>query len=219
MTEFAIILAGGIGTRMKTDLPKQFLLLRGKPIIFHTIEKFYNYNNQISIVIVLPKTSMDYWFNLCLKYKFSIPHQTAEGGSERFYSVQNGLLLVDENSLVAIHDAVRSGVGLDTIKRCFKMTREKGNAIPIIPITDSLRRVDANSTTAVDRKNMYAVQTPQCFASELIKKAYKQNFSASFTDDASVLEKTGASLNFVQGNRENIKVTFPDDLTYIDAIL
>jgi 2-C-methyl-D-erythritol 4-phosphate cytidylyltransferase len=219
MTEHVIIVAGGIGKRMNSSVPKQFLLISERPVLFYTIEKFYAYSSAISIIVVLPESSIDYWKSLCEKYKFKIPHQIAEGGSERFFSVKNGLSFVPENSLVAIHDGVRPGVSMAVIANCFSIAKEKGNAVPVVPIVDSLRKKNGDKNAAVDRKNLCAVQTPQCFKSEIIKKAYDQNFSEVFTDDATVLENTGVSINLSEGNKENIKVTEPIDLTIMELVL
>jgi 2-C-methyl-D-erythritol 4-phosphate cytidylyltransferase len=219
MKEYVIIVAGGVGKRMNSNLPKQFLLLLGKPLIFYTIKKFYDYSPSIGIIIVLQETSINYWENLCKQYNFIIPHQTIVGGVERFYSVQNGLSLVPENSIVAIQDAVRPCASLTTISNCFKIAKEKGNAVPVVPIVDSLRKWEGEKNTALDRKNIFSVQTPQCFKTDLIKKAYQQNFSQSFTDDASVLENIGISINLTEGNKENIKVTSDSDLVVVETFL
>ncbi len=217
MHKYAIIVAGGKGERMGTNVPKQFLLLKGKPILMHTIEKFKATFQKIEIIIVLPKNQFDFWEELCCKYQFtSIPFQIVKGGKTRFHSVKNALALIKEKSIVAIHDGVRPLVSSKTIKTCFSEAEKKGNAIPVIELVDSLRYVSKQNNTnkTVTRSCYKIVQTPQCFKSDLILKAYQQHYDASFTDDASVVEKMGETINLVNGNQENIKITTEKDLNY-----
>lgn len=221
MIDYAVIVAGGSGARMGTELPKQFLLLNNKPILMHTIEKFYNFNNNIKITLVLPNSQFSYWANLCLEHKFILPHQVIAGGSNRFYSVQNGLNSIDEvvDKLVAIHDGVRPFVSIDTIKRCANEAKLYGNAIPVISINDSIRYIDEYGNKIVNRNNYKAVQTPQVFKLEVLKKSYLQPYSEYFTDDASVAESAGEKINLVNGNVENIKITTPADLIFANALI
>ena len=220
--KYVIIVAGGKGERMGASIPKQFLELAGKPILIHTLEKFRATFPSIEIILALPKNQVGFWEGLFNTYKIpKINHQIVFGGATRFYSVQNALQLVNENSLVAIHDGVRPLVNTDTIKRCFEAAQEKGNAIPVLDVVDSLRHYveDEKINKAVARSSYKVVQTPQCFTSELILKAYQQDFDELFTDDATVVEKLGETINLVAGNRENIKITNKEDLLLAAALL
>lgn len=219
MQKSVIIVAGGSGKRMGTETPKQFLLLKSKPILMHTIACFYAFDSAIEIVVVLPKEHISVWQQLCVEHNFNINHQIAEGGAERFFSVKNGLKKISFNGIVAIHDGVRPLVNKDTIERCFKKAEETGAAIPVIPVVESLRKVDGERSKSVNRSEYVSVQTPQCFNIELIKSAYKQDFSNIFTDDASVVEKFGHQVSLVNGNIENIKITSPQDLILAEYLL
>jgi len=222
MHKVAIIVAGGKGERMGTSTPKQFLELAGKPILIHTLEKFKKADPKIEIILALPKNQIDFWEELFHKYQLpKVLHQVVEGGKTRFHSVQNALKLVKENSLVAIHDGVRPLVSVDTIHECFAEAEKNGNAIPVIEVVDSLRHYSKQDKTneAVSRSCYKIVQTPQCFTSELIFRAYQQDFDKLFTDDATVVEKLGETINLVSGNRENIKITTVEDLVIAEAFL
>ena len=219
MEKYAIIVAGGSGTRMKTEVPKQFLLLKGKPVLFHTIEKFNKLSASVKIILALPSNQISHWKNLCKKYKFNIEHKIVSGGKERFFSVKNGLKQVTEKSIVAVHDGVRPLVKTETIQKCFASAEKKGNAIPVISVNESLRKKKGNKNFSVNRKEFFIVQTPQCFRSEILKTAYKQNFSPQFTDDASVVEKSGKKIYFIDGNPENIKITTPVDLKMAEILM
>lgn len=218
MQKSVIIVAGGIGTRMNSDIPKQFLEISGKPIVMHTIEKFYSFDRSITIILVLPEQHILLWHKLVEKHNFNIPLQLANGGETRFDSVKNGLKII-KNGIVAIHDAVRPFVSLETIKRAYETAISKGNAIPTIGINDSLRILDNYGNKPLDRNLIRIIQTPQCFEVTLIKKAYDQTFDSSFTDDASVLEKIGEEINLIEGNQENIKITHPTDLMIANTLL
>jgi len=218
MNLFALIVAGGAGTRMGTDVPKQFLELAGKPVLMHTIERFRAFDKSIRIITVLPENQFGSWEELKKKYSFSVPHTLVAGGSSRFFSVKNGLQEVEENSLVAIHDGVRPLVSIDTIKRCFSDAEKFGNAVPVISPSDSLRMITEQGNMPVNRHYLRVIQTPQVFDSRLIMKAYLQDFSPDFTDDATLLEKTGERIHLVEGNRENIKITNPEDLIIAEAL-
>ncbi|MFZ4739996.1 MAG: 2-C-methyl-D-erythritol 4-phosphate cytidylyltransferase [Bacteroidales bacterium] len=218
MQKSVIIVAGGLGTRMNADIPKQFIEISGKPIVMHTIEKFYYFDHSITIVLVLPKQHILLWHKLVEKHNFNIPLQLANGGETRFDSVKNGLKII-KNGIVAIHDAVRPFVSLETIKRAYETAISKGNAIPTIGINDSLRILDNYGNKPLDRNLIKIIQTPQCFEITLIKKAYDQPFDSSFTDDASVLEKIGEEINLIEGNQENIKITHPTDLMIANTLL
>ncbi len=213
------MMAGGSGSRMKSDLPKQFMELCGKPVIMHSFEVFCAYDPEINFVLVLPETQIDFWKNLCKKYNFTIPHTIANGGETRFHSVKNGLEKITDEGVVFIHDAVRPLVSEETIKNCFTTAIEKGNALPVTPVTESVREFNGENSKAVDRSKYRLVQTPQTFRVNEIQEAYRQNYSALFTDDASVLENTGKKIHLVEGNRENIKITYFQDLMIAETLI
>lgn len=219
MKRVTIIVAGGSGTRMQTDTPKQFLNLKGVPVLAHTLHQLHRFDDQMRLIVVLPQAWVGYWNNLCLT--ISVPaHELVEGGNERFFSVKNGLDLVSSDALVAVHDAVRPFVSLATLKRCFENAATTGSAVPVLPLTESLREIiTPEQSKAVERARFVAVQTPQCFHAERLKIAYQQAFSKTFTDDASVMESAGFSITTVDGNPENIKLTSPRDLLFAEALL
>jgi len=219
MKLYALIVAGGTGERMKSEIPKQFIEIAGKPILMHTINKFREFYNSIDIIVVLPENQLRFWSDLQKKYSFSVPHTLVKGGESRFYSVKNGLEFIDEPGLVAIHDGVRPFVSIETIKRCFEAAGKLGNAIPVISPSDSLRMVTENGNETVDRTKIKLIQTPQVFRTDIIIEAYRQDYLPEFTDDAMVLERTGEKINLVEGNRENIKITNPEDLGIASALL
>ena len=219
MKKFALIVAGGSGNRMNQPVPKQFIELAGKPVLMHTFAAFENYAPEIEFVLVLPENQTEQWKRLCEKHGFTRKYKLAKGGKTRFQSVKNGLELIPDEGIVFIHDGVRPLVSVKTIENCYQTTLEKGNALPVVPVTESLRMTNGNGNKAVDRSNFYLVQTPQTFAASLIKKAYSQSNSTAFTDDASVLEHIGHSINLVEGNRENIKITYPEDLAIAEVWL
>jgi 2-C-methyl-D-erythritol 4-phosphate cytidylyltransferase len=210
---YAVIVSGGSGKRMGAEIPKQFLLLNGLPVLAHTLKAFFDFNAEIELIVVLPPESIETWKSLCKEYKITIPHTMVMGGAERFDSVQNGLNVIKSNSgLVAIHDGVRPLVSRETITRCLDAAELTGAAIPVLELTDSLRFRSEHDSKAVNRKDYVTVQTPQCFSLEKIREAYKSPFNASFTDDASVFEESGFPVELVKGNPENIKITVPGDI-------
>jgi 2-C-methyl-D-erythritol 4-phosphate cytidylyltransferase len=219
MDLYVVIVAGGSGKRMGTETPKQFLELAGRPVLMHTIERFKLFSDSIEIITVLPENQLRFWLDIQKKHSFSILHTLVKGGSNRFLSVRNGLEFVRTPGLVAIHDGVRPFASIDTIKRCFETAEKYGNAIPAISPTESLRILTDQGSLPVNRFNVKQIQTPQVFNAELIKKAYMQEYSQDFTDDATVLEKTGEKINLIEGNRENIKITNPEDLIISSALL
>ena len=219
MILYALIVAGGSGQRMQAVTPKQFLELAGRPVLMHTIERFKVYNEAIEIITVLPENQLRFWIDLQKKHSFSVPHTLVKGGSNRFLSVRNGLKFVNTSGLVAIHDGVRPFVSIDTIKRCFETAEKLGNAVPSISPTESLRIVTEEGSLPVNRFTVKQIQTPQVFNAALIKNAYLQDYNPDFTDDATVLEKVGAKINLIEGNRENIKITNPEDLLISAALL
>ena len=222
MHKYVIIVAGGKGERMGEDIPKQFLEIKGKPILMHTIEKFRKTFSDIKIILALPENQIDLWEELCSKYAFvNVPHHIVKGGKTRFHSVKNALALVKNESIVGIHDGVRPLVSETTIQACYIVAEQKGNAIPVVEVVDSLRFVSKQDGTnkAVTRSCYKIVQTPQCFKSDIILKAYEQQYEDSFTDDASVIEKLGETINLVEGNRDNIKITTKEDLVLAEAMI
>ena len=219
MDLYVVIVAGGSGKRMGMDTPKQFMELAGKPVLMHTIERFRQFHSSIEIITVLPENQLRYWTELQKKYSFEVPHTLVKGGPHRFISVKNGLKFVGAPGLVAIHDGVRPLVRIETIQRCFDTAAENGNAIPVVSPADSLRLLKDGSNIPVGRMDVKQVQTPQVFNVDIIKKAYQQEYDTAFTDDATVIEKAGYKVNMVEGNRENIKITNPEDLFIAQTLL
>lgn len=187
----------------------------------YTIERFYNYDDGMQIVLVLPGEYHDYWRDLCRQHGFGVPHRVVQGGAERFHSVANGLAAIDDGiDVVGIHDGVRPLVSQDTIERCYTTASTRGSAIPTGTPIESLRRILSDGTTqSVPRNEYLTVQTPQCFRRDMIQKAYRQPFSSSFTDDASVFESYGFLVTTIPGNPENIKITTPTDLILASHLL
>ena len=219
MNKAIIIVAGGTGSRMQSDIPKQFMLLKGKPLIFHTIEKFHAALPSCKIIVVLPSSQMNYWEELKNQHSFSIGIVTTAGGKSRFESVKNGMQLIREESIVGVHDAVRPLISLENIQLLFNEAEIKGNAIPFVPCKDSLREINNNENKAVAREKYVLIQTPQCFKWSLIKEGYNGEELNSFTDDASVFEHLGGKVNLVQGDERNIKITYPVDFTFAELML
>lgn len=218
MQKYAIIVSGGSGTRMQSELPKQFLELAGKPILMHTISAFYF--DEIQITLVLPADQLTLWNSLCAQHNFSVPHTIVAGGATRFNSVKNGLdSITDESGLVAIHDGVRPLIKRETILNSFKVAENTGNAIVSVACKDSLRRTSGQENTAVDRADYQLIQTPQTFQISLIKAAFKADYQPTFTDDASVLEQHGLKINLIEGDYRNIKITTPEDLIVAESLL
>lgn len=217
--QYVIIVGGGTGARMGSEIPKQFLPVKERPIILHSIEKFLIFNKQINLIIVLPEAEFSRWNDICKKFQFSIPHKLVCGGNTRFESVRNGLAEIKENGVVAVHDAVRPLVSIDTIKRCFSEAKLKGTCIPVMPISESLRRINKSGTQAVNRIDFVTVQTPQVFEISILKKAYEHEFSDDFTDDASLVERDGIEIYYVEGNPENIKITRQIDIQLAELLI
>ncbi|MBL7883790.1 MAG: 2-C-methyl-D-erythritol 4-phosphate cytidylyltransferase [Bacteroidia bacterium] len=219
MEKYIIIVAGGNGSRMNNSTPKQFIQLDGKPILLHTIEKFIATIPNIHIVLVLAKNYQEQWNSICKTFKFNYPILLTEGGETRFHSVKNGLSLVPDNCIVGIHDAARPLVSDTTITEAFSLAEIQGNASPAISISESLREINEEGNKAVNRNNFLIIQTPQCFQSSTLKKAFLQTYHPSFTDDASVLEAMGEKIHLTTGNKENIKITTPEDLMIAEMYL
>lgn len=217
MKKYALIVAGGSGTRMGTELPKQFLPLKGKPVLMHTLEKF----TDCSIILVLPESQFTYWQELCVSHTFQIPHSLCAGGTTRFESVKNGLACITEiDAIVAIHDGVRPLVHASTIEQSFITAAEKGNAVAAVELKDSIREWTTERTTKyVNRTHYLLVQTPQTFSVKEIKDAYARATHQNFTDDAGVLESCGSNIHIIKGSYGNIKITTPEDLLMASALL
>lgn len=214
MKKSVIIVAGGNGSRMGSNLPKQFLLLENSPVLMWTILCFIEYDPTISVMVVLPESQINYWKELCLKYNFTHPHRVVAGGETRFQSVKNGLEALGISDLVAVHDGVRPLVSQLTISNCFSQAEVSGAAIPVVPVNETLRIGTMEQSQTVDRGRYYTVQTPQVFKVEIINAAYTQTWEPAFTDDASVVEQAGYQIRMVPGNRDNIKITHPEDLVF-----
>jgi len=216
--KYVIIAAGGGGSRFNSSLPKQFVELEGIPMLMRTIEAFNLAIPKIQVIVVLPSEHIYLWEDLRKKYKLDISHQVVTGGETRFNSVKNGLAAIeDDEGFVAIHDGVRPLVSKDLIKRIFNAAEEKGNAIPVVNVTDSLRKVNGDANAPVNRDEFRVVQTPQCFELSSIKKSFNQPYSTEFTDEASVVESSGESINLVEGEPINIKITTPADLLIAES--
>ncbi len=218
MNYHVIIVAGGSGTRMNSAVPKQFMLLKGRPLLFHTLEAFHKACPESSILLVLPPDQFVVWGKLVEQFGFDIPHRCAEGGSTRFHSVKNGLSLITDG-IVAVHDGVRPLVSTETIQRCFSLALEKGSGVPVIPVSDSIRLINGQNSSALNRTNVRLVQTPQCFRVDLLKAAYSQPYQDGFTDCASVWESSGQQVFLTEGNAENIKITQPFDLLIAETMM
>lgn len=219
--QYVIIVAGGKGSRMQSNTPKQFIEINGEAIIVRTIKAFLNYNSLIKIIISVHKDFKVYLEELLIKHGLNKNNiQITLGGETRFQSVKNGLSLIeDQNAIVGIHDAARPFVSIQTIKTCYDTAKEKGNATPFVFVTDTIRKVDGQFNSSVDRSLFRIIQTPQCFLASKIKDAFAQEYNPIFTDDASVLEYNGEKINLVEGNIENIKITTPFDLSIAKTLL
>ncbi|MCS7004245.1 MAG: 2-C-methyl-D-erythritol 4-phosphate cytidylyltransferase [Cytophagales bacterium] len=220
MEQYAIIVAGGSGSRMQSKVPKQFLEIEGKPILMHTLMRFFEAVPNIKIITVLPPQEIETWKFLCKKHEFSVPHQVVGGGSTRFHSVKNGLAVCPHEGLVAIHDGVRPFVSKRAIIESFEVAQSKGNAVLSVPLKDSLRFKHQNGATqAVNRSAYVAVQTPQTFQLSIIKPCFESPYQEFFTDDATVAEYHGIPIYLIEGDEENIKITTPLDKLWAEVYL
>ena len=226
--DYVIIVAGGKGLRMGSDIPKQFLPIGGKPVLMRTLERFREYSEDLQIILVLPEAQQDYWKELCHQYDFQITYQLANGGQTRFHSVQNGLALVpdDAEGVVGVHDGVRPFPSIEVIRDCYETARTTKAVIPVIPVVETVRHLTKGQTpcevvgsVTVPRDEYRLVQTPQTFDIQLLKAANRQPYDDGFTDDASVVESYGHAITLVEGNRENIKITTPYDIVVAEAII
>lgn len=227
MSDYIIVVAGGKGLRMGSDIPKQFLPIGDKPVLMRTLERFREYSDHLQIILVLPEAQQEYWQELCKKYDFKVEYLLANGGQTRFHSVQNGLALVpdDAEGVVGVHDGVRPFPSIEVIRNCYETARTAKAVIPVIPVVETLRHISLTShplpltSKTVPRDEYRLVQTPQTFDIQLLKAANRQPYNDGFTDDASVVESYGHKITLVEGNRENIKITTPYDITVAEAII
>ncbi|MBA4198451.1 MAG: 2-C-methyl-D-erythritol 4-phosphate cytidylyltransferase [Chitinophaga sp.] len=217
LKKIAVIVAGGSGSRMGSELPKQFLLLKGKPLLWHSIKAFTDAYNDITIVLVLPKEHLEKGEDIIKEFNTDIV--VTEGGSTRFHSVQNGLQYVEKQSIVFVHDAVRCLLTADLIKRCYEQAEKNGNAVPAVAATDSIRIIVNGKNKVADRNNVRIIQTPQVFKSFPLLAAFKLPYNESFTDEASVVEAAGNEIFLIEGEYDNIKITRPIDLIIAEKIL
>lgn len=221
MKNYAVIVAGGSGSRFGSAVPKQFVPLCGKPVLMHTIAKFASVSDT-SIILVIPQAHFGWWQELCEEHNFAIPHKVVAGGSSRFQSVKNALATIvnaEAGDIVSVHDGVRPLVSVELIARAFEQARKQGSAIPVVPVTDSVRKVSGSQSEALERSALRAVQTPQVFDARLLLSAYDTEFSEFFTDDASVVETAGHSVSLIDGETTNIKITHPIDLIVAEHIV
>ena len=234
--DYVIIVAGGKGLRMGSDIPKQFLPIGGKPVLMRTLERFREYSADLQIILVLPEAQQDYWKELCKQYHFPLPATTplpqqggagggsyllANGGQTRFHSVQNGLALVpdDAEGVVGVHDGVRPFPSIEVIRNCYETARTAKAVIPVIPVVETVRHLENEGSVTVPRGEYKLVQTPQTFDIQLLKAANRQPYNDGFTDDASVVESYGHAITLVEGNRENIKITTPYDMKIAEVLI
>lgn len=225
MQRYAILVAGGNGSRMKSDIPKQFLEIAQKPVLFYTLEKFACVSPSPQIILVLPEKSVDFWKTLCQKYHFSLPHEIIFGGETRYQSVKNALTWIAEKNiekgLVAIHDGVRPFVDLSVLEESYQVAAQKGSAVASVALKDSIREVqNFSESRSVPRGNFRLIQTPQTFVFAEIWQAFNQiTDNQNITDDASVMELSGKKIHLIEGNYENIKITTPEDLIFAEAFV
>lgn len=219
MKYYAIIVGGGSGKRMQNPIAKQFLLLGNKPVLMHTLSAFHQSNFKPELILVLHEDLHQQWEELCAKYNFDIPHLLITGGEQRFHSVRNGLMAIKGDGIIAIHDAVRPLVSQKLIASAYEKASEDGNAVCCIKPSDSVRRLKENQSKVINRDELVLVQTPQTFEVNQLRKAYQQHYRTKFTDDASVVEKAGFKINLIEGERNNLKITFPEDLELAHYLL
>jgi 2-C-methyl-D-erythritol 4-phosphate cytidylyltransferase len=217
MKKSVIITAGGLGKRMGSDLPKQFLVLGGKPVLIHTLELFFKYDPKIEIILTLPNDWRGYWETVIDKYFCRVPHIVVNGGKERYHSIQNALNRCS-GSFIAVHDGVRPFVSFETLDRCFSALNQHEAVVPVLKLKESLRQTNETLTNAVDRSNYRLVHTPQCFQAEILRKAYEQDYNARVTDDACLVEELGYKIQLVESNEENLKLTTPFDFLIAETI-
>jgi 2-C-methyl-D-erythritol 4-phosphate cytidylyltransferase len=219
MNKYAVIVAGGSGLRMGTSIPKQFLPLRGKPVLWYSLNTFLAAWPDLQIILVLPQNHLITGQQILQTTSDPARITITAGGETRFHSVKNGLDQIHEQGIVFVHDAVRCLLTTSLIHRCYNQTLEKGNAIPAIQPVDTLRIETAEGSQLIDRQKVRIIQTPQTFYSDIIKKAFEQAYDPSFTDEASVVEKLGVTIRLIEGESTNIKITRPLDILIAEQIL
>jgi len=219
MKKYAVIVAAGSGTRMGSSIPKQFLQLQNKPVLWHTVTAFLKAFDDLEIKLVLPKGHFDKGHSIIQSTGESKRFEIIEGGETRFHSVKNGLNTIQDASIIFVHDGVRCLVSQDLIRRCYDIALKWGNAIPAINSVDSLRMEKNEDHEIVDRNKIKIIQTPQTFRSDILKKAFEQEYRDFFTDEASVVESTGIKINLIEGEEMNIKITRPFDILIAEKYL
>ena len=219
MKKYAIIVAGGTGSRMKGDIPKQFMLLKGKPVIQYSLEAFYHCDPAVSLIIAIHPDYVNFWDRLCQEHKIDIPHQVARGGKTRFDSVKNGLSLIGDDGLVAVHDAARPVIDAAFIQELYLTAEKQGSAIPAVHLTDTIRAIEGDSSRQLDRSFLRAIQTPQVFRVTELKRAFEQPFQPLFTDDASVMQSAGFKVHLTEGKPGNIKITHQQDIALAEVLM
>jgi 2-C-methyl-D-erythritol 4-phosphate cytidylyltransferase len=219
MDKYAIIVAGGTGSRLGGEMPKQFMLLAGRPLLMHSIEAFYTYDPLIKIIIALHPEFIENWALLCKKFSCNVPHKIIPGGSTRYQSVKNALSTIHGKGLVAVHDAARPVISIDLISQSFSEAAIHGNAIPGIMVNETIRSIENGKIRLVDRSLLRVIQTPQTFDIDVLKKAYEQSYQPGFTDDASLLEAIGLQIHLIPGDQRNIKITLPGDIEIAELFI
>lgn len=219
MHRSTIIVAGGSGKRLGGPVPKQFQTVKGRPLLMWTIEAFHRFDPGMALIVVLPPEHFDIWKALCMGHRFFIEHEVVAGGEQRWHSVKAGLEKVEGDGLVAVHDGVRPLVSTELIARCFDAADKHAAAIPVVPVVPSIRETTAEGSRALDRSKLLAVQTPQCFHTDLLRKAFEQPYDPTFTDEATLVERLGVRVALVEGEENNIKVTAAMDMRLIEALL
>jgi 2-C-methyl-D-erythritol 4-phosphate cytidylyltransferase len=215
-----VIVAGGLGTRMKSNTPKQFMQLAGKPVVFYSMERFHAFDPNINIVLVLPEKHVSEWKGLCELHNFTIPHTIALGGPTRFHSVKSGLNAIDSNDgIVGVHDGARPLINPILIQEAYTIAEKHGNAIPAVAPAETVREINGPVSKQLNREHLRLIQTPQCFKLSTLKRAYEAPYNEVFTDDASVAEDMGERIHLIEGDRANLKITTPADLTIAEALL
>jgi 2-C-methyl-D-erythritol 4-phosphate cytidylyltransferase len=221
MNEYVIIVAGGSGSRMKSDIPKQFIVINGLPVLMHTIKAFRSYASKLTLIVVLPEAQFPFWNQLCSLYSFDEAYELVSGGETRFHSVKNGLNHIsDSNALIAVHDGVRPIISRDIIEAGFLKAAQHGAAVTSVALKDSIRLIsEEGSSSSADRTAFRLIQTPQTFRSDWMRKAFDQPYNPGFTDCASVLESAGYSIRLIEGSYKNIKITTQEDLIWAETYL
>ena len=220
MKKYVTVVAGGKGLRMGGEIPKQFIPVKGKPVLMRTLETFHVCDPSIELIVVLPVEQRSYWEHLCAEYGFVLPHRIASGGETRFHSVKNGLALVEEDGVVGVHDGVRPFVSAGVIANCYAQAATLQAVVPVTDVVETVRHLlPEGGSETVSRNKYKLVQTPQVFTVDLLKRAYAQDYKPFFTDDASVVEALGQPVHLVSGNRENIKLTTPFDLKVAESLI